>query len=156
MLTIAPLASHRDLVPLLAGWFVAEWPEWYGPGGRGDALADLTSFAASASTLPMGLVALMEDRPVGVAALKPESLPSHRHLSPWAAAGFVLPTHRGAGIGGKLLAALVQRAGDLGYPRVYCGTATAASLLRRGGWRELEAIQHEGQSLVIFARETAA
>ncbi|MFP5356432.1 MAG: GNAT family N-acetyltransferase [Gemmatimonadota bacterium] len=155
MPTIAPLASHRNLVPLLAAWFIAEWPEWYGPGGRGDALADLTSFAASASTLPVGLVALVENEPVGVAALKPESLPSHRHLGPWAAAGFVLPTYRGTGIGGSLLDALVARAGELGYPRVYCGTATATSLLRRSGWSELEFVRHEGEDLVIFAKETA-
>ena len=39
--------------------------------------------------------------------------------------------------------------------RVYCGTATARSLLRRSGWSELELIRHEGVDLVIFARETA-
>ena len=156
MLTISTLALHRELVPLLAAWFIAEWPDWYGPGGRGDAVADLTSFAASESTLPVGFIAFEENRPVGVAALKSTSLPTHGHLSPWAAAGLVLPGHRGKGIGGKLLGALVQRAGDLGYPRVYCGTATAASLLRRSGWSEVEVIHHEGEALVIFAKETAA
>jgi GNAT superfamily N-acetyltransferase len=143
-------------VPLLAAWFVAEWPDWYGPGGRGDAMADLTSFAASESTLPVGLIAFEENRPVGVAALKSTSLPTHGYLSPWAAAGLVLPGHRGRGIGGKLLGALVQRAGDLGYPRVYCGTATAASLLRRSGWSGVEVIHHEGEVLVVFAKGTAA
>lgn len=39
--------------------------------------------------------------------------------------------------------------------RVYCGTATATSLLRRSGWSELEFVRHEGEDLVIFAKETA-
>lgn len=156
VLTISPLALHRDLVPLLASWFVEEWPDWYGPGGRGDAVADLTAFATSQSTLPIGLIAFDENDPVGVAALKPESLPTHRHLCPWAAAGLVLPSHRGRGIGAQLLGALVRQAAALGYSRVYCGTATAVSLLRRSGWSELEVIQHDGEDLVIFSRATAA
>ena len=156
MVTIAPLAQHRDLVPLVASWFVEEWPEWYGPGGRGDALADVSSFAVSDSRCPIGFIAFEQHVPVGVMALKAESLPTHRHLSPWAAAGLVLPSHRGRGIGAQLLDALVRKAGTLGYPSLYCGTATAVSLLRRSGWSEMETIQHDGQPLVIFSKATAA
>lgn len=155
MVTISPLAQYRDLVPLLSSWFVEEWPGWYGPGGRGDAVADLTAFATSESNLPVGFIALENSAPVGVMALKAESLPTHRHLCPWAAAGLVLASHRGRGIGARLLGALVQHASALGYPRVYCGTATAVSLLRRSGWSELETIQHEGEAIAIFAKATA-
>ncbi len=155
MVTISPLAQHRDLVPLLSSWFVEEWPEWYGPGGRGNAVADLTAFAASESKLPVGFIALESNAPVGVMALKAESLPTYRHLCPWAAAGLVLASHRGRGIGAQLLGALVQQASALGYLRVYCGTATAVSLLRRSGWSELETIQHEGEAIAIFAKATA-
>jgi GNAT superfamily N-acetyltransferase len=156
MVTISPLARHRHLVPRLASWFVEEWPEWYGPGGRGNAVEDLTDFASSESTLPVGFIALENSTPVGVMALKAESLPTHRHLSPWAAAGLVLPSHRGRGIGAQLLEALVFKAGALGYERMYCGTATAVSLLRRGGWSELDSIQHEGQLIVVFSRGITA
>jgi GNAT superfamily N-acetyltransferase len=156
VLTIAPLARHQELVPLLAQWFIAEWPEWYGDSGRGSAAEDLAAFAASESCLPVGLVAFNENTPIGVAALKPESLPSHRHLKPWAAAGLVLQLHRGKGVGARLLQALAHQAFKLGYDRIYCATATSASLLNRSGWQQLEVIQHEGESLVIFAKETEA
>jgi GNAT superfamily N-acetyltransferase len=152
--TISPLARQRHFVPQLSSWFVEEWPEWYGPGGRGNAVEDLTAFASSESSLPVGFIALENNTPVGVMALKAESLPTHRHLSPWAAAGLVLPAHRGRGIGAQLLEALALKAGALGYERIYCGTATAVSLLRRGGWSELDTIQHEGQSIVVFSRGT--
>jgi GNAT superfamily N-acetyltransferase len=142
-------------VPLLSSWFVREWPEWYGPGGRGNAVADLTAFSTAASALPVGFIALENNVPVGVMALKAESLPTHRHYCPWAAAGLVLPSHRGRGIGAQLLGVLVQKARELGYPRIYCGTATAVSLLRRGDWSELETIEHEGEAIVIFSKATA-
>ena len=143
-------------MPLLASWFIEEWPEWYGQGGRGNALADLNAFATSQWELPIGFIAFDENSPVGVAALKAESLPTHRHLCPWAAAALVLPSHRGRGIGAELLGVVVRHAATLGYHRVYCGTATAIALLRRSGWSELEVIQHEGESIVIFSKETAA
>lgn len=155
-ITIAPLALHRELLPLVSAWFIDEWPGWYGPGGRGDAAADLAAFAASQTHLPVGLVAFENRAPVGVAALKPESLPTHRHLTPWAAAGFVLSSHRGKGIGALLLAALVRHAHALRYERIYCATATATGLLRRSGWSQLECVEYRGESLVIFAKQTAA
>lgn len=34
--TVEPLAHHRDLLPLLAEWFVSKWPSWYGPKGEAD------------------------------------------------------------------------------------------------------------------------
>lgn len=156
MLTIAPLASHRSLVPLLTRWFIEEWPEWYGVGGRGNAAQDLAAYATSESSLPVGLVAFDDDTPIGVAALKSESLPTHRHLTPWAAAGLVLPSHRGRGVGALLLEALVRRARCLGFERIYCASATAVTLLRRTGWSELEVVRHDGESLVIFTRGTDA
>jgi GNAT superfamily N-acetyltransferase len=82
--------------------------------------------------LPAGFVAWEDGTPAGFAALKSESLPTHKHLAPWAAAGLVLQSHRGRGIGQHLLRALVKHARDLGFDHVYCGTATAITLLRRG------------------------
>jgi GNAT superfamily N-acetyltransferase len=154
-IVIAPLARHREHVARLASWFRQEWPAWYGPGGPGNAEADMRAFASSDSKLPVGLLALRDGEPVGVGALKPESLPTHRHLTPWAAAGFVLPAYRGQGVGAMLLAALVRHASDLGYATVYCGTASAINLLRRSGWCELERIEYEGEQLAIF-RKTAS
>ena len=147
---VAPLEHHRDLMPLVAEWFVSEWPSWYGPGGPGDVAQDLDAFAASDAALPVGMLIFENRMPVGAGVLKAHSIPSHAHLSPWAAAGYVLPSCRGRGLGALLLQALVARAQALGFERVYCGTSTAERLLSRAGWQPLEVIEHAGKPLTIF------
>jgi len=150
VVTIEPLAHHPELIPLLAQWFVSEWPGWYGPGRPGSVSEDLEAFARSDRTLPVGLVAFENSMPVGAGALKAESIPGHSHRSPWAGAGFVLPAYRGRGIGAALLRALVAKAGELGHPRIYCGTSTSQSLLVRAGWSVIEVTSLEGKPLTIF------
>lgn len=147
--SIEPLAAHPDVLPVLQQWFETEWPTHYGSDGPGRALQDLRAFANHGS-LPVGVVAICDGIVCGVAALKAESIASHRHLSPWAAAGFVVPSQRGQGIGALLLSALEQEARKLGFSSVYCGTSTAESLLIRGGWRLSEQITHEGRALGIY------
>lgn len=131
--TVEPVARHRELLPLVAQWFIAEWPTWYGPDGPGDVDADLKSFAASEDTLPIGMLGFEDGVPIGAGSLKVESIPSHKHLSPRAGGGFVLPERRGRGVGAVLLHALVKKANDLGYSHVYCGTSTSESRLTRAG-----------------------
>ena len=82
MNTIQPLPQARHLMPIVSHWLLSEWPDWYGEAGPGDLSADVTAFAASALTLPVGFVAFDDGIPVGFGALKAESVPSHRHLTP--------------------------------------------------------------------------
>lgn len=153
MLSALPLSRAAHLKPQVADWLLSEWPDWYGPAGPGNLAMDIEDFAASDTSLPVGLVLLSESTPVGFGALKATSIESHGHLSPWAAAGFVVPALRGQGLGRFLLAAIVEHAGRLGHPYVYCGTSTAQSLLRRSGWNELEVIVHHGKPLSVFRSE---
>lgn len=150
MLTIQLLPQARHLKPTVSQWLLSEWPDWYGKGGPGDLRADVEAFSASHLQLPIGVVAFDNGIPVGFSALKAESIPSHSHLTPWAAAGFVSPECRGQGIGAFLLQAMVAHAKTLGYEHVYCGTSTSVSLLRRAGWHVVEKIVHAGEPMVIF------
>ena len=150
-LVIEPLAAHPEVLPVLRQWFEMEWPSYYGAGGPGDAERDLDAFAQRGS-LPVGVVAFLDGSVCGVAALKSESIPSHRHLSPWASAGLVQPLHRSKGIGLQLLSALEQEARNLGFNCIYCATGTAESLLQRCGWQLIEHIDHDGQNLGLYRK----
>jgi GNAT superfamily N-acetyltransferase len=150
MLSARPLHQVPALASTVAGWMLSEWPQWYGPGGPGDLAGDVAAFGRSDVVLPVGFVVFSGEQAIGFGALKRESIPSQAHLSPWAAAGFVLPSHRGQGVGAFLLQAMVSHAQQLGHARVYCGTSTAASLLQRAGWQCLAQIVHAGQPMGIY------
>lgn len=148
--TVEPLALHPEVLPILVQWFEAQWPSWYRTG-QGDAQRDLRAFSNQGS-LPIGVVALRGGVICGVAALKAESIETHRHLSPWAAAGLVDPALRGRGIGLQLLSSLEMHAKELNFKSIYCGTSTAESLLQRAGWRHLERVIYEQKPLSIYIK----
>jgi len=148
---IKPLAVVPELLPLLEGWFVAEWPDYYGPGRRGNAQQDLRAYC-NIGSLPVGMVAFSQGQPCGFAALKSEPFPSHPHLFPWAGAAYVQPSLRRQGIGAALLRALEAQGAQLGHTHLYCATATSATLLLRCGWRLLEVVPHEATQVGIYER----
>ncbi|MDG9670808.1 GNAT family N-acetyltransferase [Hahella sp. CR1] len=154
-LVVKYLADAPEAVPALAASFETEWPDWYGPKGPGDAEADLRQFC-SRDALPVGMVAFLDGELVGVAALKAQSITTHPHLGPWAAAGWVKPELRRRGLGAALLTALEDAALALGYDKLYCGTATAASLMRRGGWRLLEELDYHGEKVGLYCKALGA
>ncbi len=137
MLSVQPLLRVPQLKQAVSDWLLSEWPAWYGEGAPGNIAGDVEAFAQSESSLPVGFVVFKGEEPVGFGTLKQESIPSHRHLAPWAATGFVLPHHRGQGIGAFLLQAIALHAKVMGYAHVYSGTSTAVSLLQRAGCARL-------------------
>jgi GNAT superfamily N-acetyltransferase len=150
-LRIGYLADHPEVMPVLREWFETEWADYYGPGGPGDARNDLALYA-SRKKLPIGLVGFSGGQLCGIAALKPESISTHAHLYPWAAAGLVAPGFRRRGIGAALLSALEHVASELGYSTIYCATSTAISLLKRGGWVFMECVRHDGEDVSIYQK----
>ena len=72
---------------------------------------------------------------VGTIAVREESVPSYRHLSPWLAGFLVAPRHRRWGIGSALIAELENEARQLGFERIY--TATELAIENRG-WQAIE------------------
>ena len=75
------------------------------------------------------------------AALRPSRrnpLPATPRLAPGPARAVVPAALRRQGIGRALLQGLEAQARGLGLPRLYCATATSASLLQRCGWRLIE------------------
>ncbi len=153
MPTIIPLRERPEFCAFFARQFEAEWPQWYGRGGQGNASDDLAAFANPAGNLPVGVIALDDaGSPIGIAALKVASISTHAHLSPWVTAGYVIPARRCAGIGARLLSALLAEARRLGFHTIYCATARAVTLFEREGWSQIDAVVHDGERQFIFTR----
>ncbi len=150
-LEIFPLADHPEALPVLKQWFESEWESYYGPTGPGNAEKDLLAYS-SRGKLPVGVVAYLGGELCGIMALKAQSITTHTHLSPWAAAGLVAPPHRRKGIGAQLLVALEGIAKRLDYSRIYSGTSTAISLLDRSNWRFMERVPYNGEDVSIYEK----
>ena len=150
MLSVKPLHRVPELKATIRAWLLSEWPGWYGPGGAGNLDQDIEAFASSERILPIGFVVFQHDQPIGFGSLKRQSIPTHTHLTPWAASGLVTAEHRRQGVGAFLLREMVAHAAGLGFSRVYCGTSTAESLLARNGWQLVEQIVHAGKPLGIY------
>lgn len=130
-------------------WFEAQWPSYYGP--LANAGADVLAYA-TAQGVPRGFVAFVHGEPCGFAALKSEAFPTHPHLGPWAGAAYVRPELRRRGIGQALLGAVEAEARRLGFPRLYCASATSASLLQRRAWHLLEKVVHGSENVGVYEK----
>jgi GNAT superfamily N-acetyltransferase len=145
---IAYLADHCHLVPMMAEAFTNQWPDYYGPGGEGDAPSDLRA-CLHKERLPIGLVAVTAGRFCGAAILRSKT-ESHAHLGPWLTALMVVPTHRRQGIGSRLIRAVEHLAFRLGHENLYARTGTAVPLFRRLGWVAFDTIASGSQLLTVF------
>jgi GNAT superfamily N-acetyltransferase len=148
---IGYLAKHQNLIPALAAAFIEEWPGYYGPGGRGDALGDLHS-RNHKNRLPLALVALCAGHLRGTLTLQ-ATTESHAHLSPWLTALLVLPEYRRQGIGTRLIRAAEHLAGALGYENLYARTGTAILLFTQLGWAACDTVASGKQSLTVFQKK---
>lgn len=147
----APLAEHPELLPELERLFLAEWADYYGESGPGNARADLVEYSRTGG-LPTGIVALIGSTPCGMAALKAQFIETHAQYTTWIGAGVVSPRFRRQGIGTKLVQALEDLARDRGYPKIFSATHTANRLLERLDWNLLEIVIHQGKPLSIYEK----
>jgi GNAT superfamily N-acetyltransferase len=130
------LVRQAWCVPALGRLMRAGWPGWYGPGGAGQAEADLAARCRTAG-LPFGVVALdaATGEPIGTGALSETSYgAADATEQPWIVGLIVAPDWRGRGVGSGIVAALEAAARAKGWARVHCATEAGEGVLARRGW----------------------
>jgi GNAT superfamily N-acetyltransferase len=70
---------------------------------------------------------------------------THPEFFPWLAGLFVIPSHRGRGIGSALARHATTKAFEAGVDSLYLYTSTATSLYERLGWQGLFRERYEGE-----------
>lgn len=152
-LTIELLADHEAFIDELATWYEAEWAPYYGNSGPGDARADLLA-RCNRDRLPIGLVAIEDDRILGTAALDRDVTSG---LTPAVIGLLVTPDARGQGVAAALIETAERLARELGYDEIFISTSALHSLLRRQGWQEKGEVEFlNDEKGKVFARDLKA
>jgi GNAT superfamily N-acetyltransferase len=105
------------------------------------------------SGVPCAWVVFVAAMPVGSVSLIEHNMDTHQELTPWLAALFVLPSHRGQGIGTALVQRCEEEAWGTGANRLYLYTSLAKRFYARLGWSMFAEDAYEGTSVTIMVRE---
>jgi GNAT superfamily N-acetyltransferase len=135
--SVALLADHAGFIDCLVRWYEQEWQPYYGERGPGDARADLQS-RCNRGRLPIGFVAIQDDRILGTAALDHDATTGR---TPSVVGLLVGPDHRRRGVANEMIGFAERLARDLGYDELFMSTGILGELVRRRGWQELGDVQ---------------
>ena len=117
---IRPLSDYPEYIKIVAMW---AFGYWYSNSGIlfSAVLADYQR-RADFSSLPVAWVAVEDNKPIGIVSLKEYDLLSHKHLTPWLSALYVIPDFRKQGIAQKLIETVADYASSLGFQSLYLFT----------------------------------
>lgn len=145
-LSIAP-----DWIPFIAQKHFQYW----GPLTGADTVETYTAFlqqASCANGLPSVLVARMGHEFLGSANLVACDCRLYPQLTPWLAQLFVEPSHRGSKIGTALTQAIIERAAELKFTRLFLyASGSLPNYYARLGWIKSEEFFYLGKSRTLMA-----
>jgi GNAT superfamily N-acetyltransferase len=140
-LKIELLADYPEALPILKKLFESEWEPYYGIEGPGDAETDIKT-STNRTGLPIAVVAIVNGKVCGTAALKMESITTNPDYFPWLAGLLVAPEYRRQGIGEQLIAKIEDLAKQLGYKEIYVGTGEKSGIseitLHKRNWKFID------------------
>ena len=147
--TIEPLGAHPSLIATTVTWHMAE----FDPAGDAARWTRARTGEARLAGIPCAWVAFADEVAAGTVSLVEHNMESRRDLTPWLAALFVLPAHRGLGIGTALVRRREEEAWSFGVDRLYLYTAVAEGFYERLGWTSLGQEEYEGSMETVMLRE---
>ena len=87
---------------------------------------------------------------LGSAALKRHDMEEFPQYEYWLGDVFVLPEHRGTGVGGLLIEHCLAAARQMRLPKLYLYTPDVQSVYEKYGWREIATCQHNGETVSVM------
>lgn len=96
------------------------------------------------------LVALDDDMPVATASIIKYELCDDMTRLYWLGEVLTAQAHRGKGIAGKLIRALIETARTVGYPELWLYTPDQQALYARFGWQPIEEKYVSGEWVTVM------
>ena len=151
------LADHQGAILTVSQWLVREWGTDKSPAAV-DEFAHALRAKLNRDRLPLQLVALFEQRVIGIAMLKEHELRAvHPELSNWLGSVFVDPQFRSRGVGSMLVEAIEHLARSLGVRALHLQTEDlSGGLYVNLGWKPLRTVEYEGLRRLIMSKDLCA
>jgi predicted N-acetyltransferase YhbS len=144
------LADHAGLVPQVAGWLYHEW--WRELGDTPGAAEARLRQRLQRDRLPLALLALDGDEPVGTVSIVVDDHPLAPGSVCCLAGLFVCPDWRRQGIGAALCQCALREARRLELPPLCLFTKDGEAFYRRLGWQKLsDTVVCAGRGLELVA-----
>jgi len=149
---ITYLANYPEHVSTVAQWVMDEWGH-ESPGTRLESLEEKFRGNMKRKEVPLTLLAMEADHPLGTASLVVHDMKIHRELSPWLAGVYVLPDHRGRGIGSKLVKTIELLAANLDVEKLYLFTPDRESFYTHMSWKVFERTSYHEKDVAVMVKE---
>lgn len=146
------LAEVPHFVPTLAQWTMDAWSKY-------DPALNLSNVTASlkeklnTDKIPLTLVAISGDKPVGMVSLKPKvKVAGYEDRNLWLGSYWVHEEHRNKGIGTQLLDKAYAKARDLGYKKMslFASDPRAPEWYYSHGWEQFATDTYQGHEVVLM------
>ena len=146
------LADHKELVPILAKYNYDEWGKFF-EGCKVEEFVERYAETTNKDEIPLTVVAFDESTNLlGFVSLIENDMESRQDLTPWLAALYVLPEHRGKGIACLLVNRIITEAKRLEIKQIYLftGDDKRVDFYLNRGWKVIEKVKYKGADSVIM------
>ena len=136
---------------MLAKWFWEEWKPFYTGKTEADVAQSIRE-RLNVDRIPLALLALQNEQPVGTVCLKHQEMDTREDLGPWLAGMYVERANRRKGIGSQLVDSMLRKASSLGITHLYLYTPEAEGFFSKLNWSVLERTTYKELSVAIMQR----
>ncbi len=150
-LTIELLADRPEAMPLVAGWYFAEWGH-LNPSATLERVRAKLLASMNRDAIPLTVLAVIDEEVVGAAQLKYREMPMFPEKEHWLGGVYVAPEHRGHAIAARLADSVVETARNLGVKTLHIQTERLdGGLYARLGWTPVEQV-NRGPDVLVMQR----
>lgn len=151
MIQVDFLKDHPQHVETVARWIFSAWGDGT-PEGRERAVVRVRERLRD-DAVPLTLIALDGDTPVGTVSLFEHDLDGWDQLTPWLAALYVPDEHRSSGVGTALAARLEMVARTLGYDEIFLQAQDARDYYAERGWRVVGLLETDRGRTAVMQKD---
>ncbi len=150
---LALLADHLEAVPIVAKWYFDDSGHKIA-GNSLEATCARIKGKLNKTHPPLHVLALIDERPVGVAQWKKFEMPEYPNKEHWLGSVFVAPEYRGGKIGEALAKKVASIAQTNGAKEIYLSTERLdGGLYLKAGWTPYERTISRGDDVLVMIKK---